>query len=401
MSQPADIIDVQQLLRGTSIEEFNRLAEEYFARENDWTYYLAKPFGSIDEAPQLLINLAVTLQGMALFRGASVLEFGAGTCWASRYLTQLGCRVTAVDVSPTALAIGQELYRRQPVSGEQPEPRFLLWDGTKLDLPDQCVDRVMCLDALHHVPNPREVIFELGRVLKDGGIAGFAEPGPNHSQSPQSQYEMRTFKVIENDIDIPAIWRHAQEAGFTDLKLAIFNVPPVHLSLHEFEDFLKGGPSTVDYARAVSDYMQNQRTFFLYKGTPELPDSRFRDALHALINVSPALVEANADEPFKIHATVTNDSKSVWLPRNAGPGAVLLGCHVYDKNGDLYHHSFHWEALTPDERKIFPGETVNVEVNVPPLPKGEYVLEFDMVSNDVSWFSRVGSPVVRVVVNVK
>ena len=395
------MIDVQQLLRGTSIEEFNRLAEEYFARETDWTYYLAKPFGSIDETPQLLINLAVTLQGLALFRGASVLEFGAGTCWASRYLTQLGCRVIAVDVSPTALAIGQELYRRQPVSGEQPEPQFLLWDGMKLELPDQCVDRVMCLDALHHVPNPREVISELGRVLKKGGIACFAEPGPNHSQSPQSQYEMRTFNVIENDIDMLAIWRHALDAGFTDLKLAVFNVPPVHLSLYEFEDFLKGGPSTVDYGRAVSDYMQNQRTFFLYKESSESSDSRFRGDLHALINISPELVEANTGEPFKIQATVTNDSNSVWLPRNAGPGAVLLGCHVYDKKGRLYHHSFHWEALTPDERRVFPGETVSVEVNVPPLPKGKYILEFDMVSNDVSWFSRVGSPVVRIAVNVK
>ena len=401
MSQPTDMIDVQQLMRETSIEELNRLAEEYFARETDWTYYLAKPFGSIDETPQLLINFAVTLQGLALFRGASVLEFGAGTCWASRYLTQLGCRVIAVDVSPTALAIGQELYRRQPVSGERPEPQFLLWDGKKLDLPDRCVDRVLCLDALHHVPNLREVMFELGRVLKDGGIACFAEPGPNHSQSPQSQSEMRTFKVIENDIEMATIWQHAVEAGFTDLKLAIFNVPPVHLSLQEFEDFVNGGPAVENYGRVVSDFMQNQRTFFLYKGAGDLPDSRFRVGLHAVIKISPDLVEANAGEPFNVQATVTNDCNSLWLPKNAGPGAVHLGCHVYNDKGELYDHDFHWEPLTADERKIFPGETVSVEVHLPPLPQGKYILEFDMVSYDVTWFSRVGSPVVRIAADVK
>ena len=402
MATPSDMIDVKQLLRETSLEELNRLAEEYFAREKNWTYYLSKPFGSIDEAPQLLINFAVTLQGLSLFQGASVLEFGAGTCWASRYLTQLGCRVIAVDVSPTALSIGQELYRRHPVSGDQPDPTFQVFDGRKLDLPDQSVDRILCFDALHHVPNPRDVIFEFGRVLKSGGIAGFAEPGPNHSQSPQSQHEMRTFKVVENDIDMRSIWRDATEAGFTDLKLAVFNVPLVHLSLTDFEKFLEGGPIRKRYAEGVADYLRNQRTFCLYKGTTEARDSRFRDVLHAKISIRSPSVEANAGEPIKVLATVTNDSQAIWLPRSAGAGAVQLGCHVYDSEGKIYHHSFHWEVLTPDEgRRILPGETLEIEATLPPLPQGEYILEFDMVSYQVSWFSKNGSPTVRIVAHIK
>ena len=402
MARPSDMIDVKQLLRETSLEELNRLAEEYFAREKNWTYYLSKPFGSIDEAPQLLINFAVTLQGLSLFQGASVLEFGAGTCWASHYLTQLGCRVTAVDVSPTALMIGQELYRRHPVFGSQPEPVFQVFDGRKLDFPDQSFDRILCLDAFHHVPNPREVMFEFGRVLKNGGIAAFAEPGPNHSQSPQSQYEMRTFKVVENDVDMTSIWRDALDAGFTDVKLVVFNVPPVHLGFAEFEEFLKGGPTRKRYANGVADYLKNQRTFFLYKGTTEAPDSRFREALHAKLSIQSPSVEANAGEPIKVLATVMNDSQAIWLPRSVGAGAVQLGCHVYDSEGNIYHHSFHWEALTPDEgRRILPGETLEIEVTLPPLPKGEYILEFDMVSYHVSWFSKNGSPTVRIDAHIK
>jgi len=46
------------------------------------------------------------------------------------------------------------------------------------------------------------------------------------------------------------------------------------------------------------------------------------------------------------------------------------------------------------------GEPVNLEVNLPPLTRGRYILEFDVVSNDVSWFARNGSPVVRVPVEV-
>lgn len=401
MINSEETVDVRRLLAESSIEELNKLAEEYFACLKNWEYHLAKPFGSVDETPQLLINLAVVLQGLALCPGLTVLEFGAGTCWASRFLTQLGCQVIAVDVSPTALRIGQELYQRNPVVGTRPEPRFMVFDGHRIDLPDASVDRIMCLDAFHHIPNPDEVLSEMCRVLKEGGIAGFAEPGPEHSSSPQSQYEMRTFKVIENDINIGEIWRNASRVGFTDLKLAVFNVPPVHLELHEFEDFLAGGKTTGRWLRETRVFLQNERNFFLYKGKPAALDSRYRAGLTAQISLTANALKAKEGETITGQAQVTNRGTSIWLPRSAGLGAVLLGIHVYDEAGKIFRHSFHWEALTPGEgRPIFPEETVSVEVKAPPLPKGNYTLEFDMVSHDVCWFALNGSQQVRVLLEV-
>ena len=79
----------------------------------------------------------------------------------------------------------------------------------------------------------------------------------------------------------------------------------------------------------------------------------------------------------------------------------MLGCHVYHSNGEIYRRSFHWEALTPGEgRAILPGEKVEVEVNLPALPVGDYIIEFDMVSNDICWFAVNGSEVARVTVKV-
>lgn len=400
-AQGEELIDVRELMAHSSIEELNRLAEEYFARLTDWNYHLAKPFGSIDETPQLLINFAVILQGLSLCSGMTVLEFGAGTGWASRFLSQLGCRVIAADVSGTALRIAAEHYQRLPLIGDRPAPRFLKFDGYRLDLPDKSVDRIMCLDAFHHVPNAAQVLVELGRVLKDGGIAGFAEPGPEHSKSPQSQYEMKTFKVIENDVNVREIWQEARAAGFTKMKLAVFNVPPFHLELDEFDEFLQKGAAAQRFAEAVSGFMQSQRNFFLYKGEPATTDSRYRTGLTALISVTPPLVRAREGEAIKARAVVINNSTSVWLPRSAGLGAVHLGCHVYSSDGRLFRHSYHWEALTPGEgRPIMPNETVEVELSLPPLPKGDYLLEFDMVSNDVCWFALNGSQQARIALKV-
>jgi ubiquinone/menaquinone biosynthesis C-methylase UbiE len=396
-----ELIDVRQLMAQSSIEELNHLAEEYFSRLADWSYHLSKPFGSLDETPQLLINFAVILQGLSLCQGMTVLEFGAGTGWASRFLSQLGCRVISVDVSETALRIAAEHYQRLPVIGDKPAPLFLKFNGHQLDLPDKSVDRIMCLDAFHHVPNPSRVLSELCRVLKDGGIAGFAEPGPEHSKSPQSQYEMKTFKVVENDVNVHEIWMDAQVAGFTKMKLAIFNVPPFHLEMEEFDDFLQNGAASQRYAEAVSGFMQSQRNFFLYKGKPATTDSRFRNGLSAAISITPPFIYAKEGETITAHAVVTNNSPSVWLPRSAGLGAVHLGCHVYASDGKLFRHSYHWEALTPGEgRPILPHETIESEVHIPALPKGHYLLEFDMVSNDVCWFALNGSQQVRIALEV-
>ena len=400
-SSPQAFIDVRQLISARSIEEHCRLAEEYFAKLEDETHHLAKPFGTPDEAPQLLTNFAVVLQGLSLCPGMAVLEFGAGTCWASHALTQLGCAVIAADVSETALRLGQELFARHPPFGNRPAPRFMLFDGNRLDLPNESVDRIVCLDAFHHVPNPETVLAEFGRVLVDGGIAGFAEPGPQHSRTAQSQYEMQTHGIIENDIEISQIWRAARAAGFTNLKLAVFNGNAFHVGLDEFEDFLSGGRSSKRYLEATQIFFKNQRNFFLYKGEPRPRDSRYRLGLTAKIEISPTSIRLKEKEKISLKAIVTNISDAIWLPRSAGLGAVLLGCHVHRVNGEVFRRSFHWEALTPDEgRPISPGERVELDVNLPELPAGNYTVEFDMVSNDVCWFAVNGSEVVRVNVEV-
>lgn len=212
---------------------------------------------------------------------------------------------------------------------------------------------------------------------------------------------MRTFRVVENDVEIHEIWRAAQRAGFTDIKMAVFNVPAFHLNLDDFEEFLKGRSPSWRYAEATVAYMQNQRSFFLYRGEVAATDSRFRTGLKAIIKVSPQAATVKLGERITLQAVVKNNGSSIWLPRSAGLGAVLLGCHVYESSGRIFHHSYHWEVLTPgDGRPIMPNETVEFEVNLPPLPKGSYILEFDMVSNDVCWFALNGSPTVRVTANV-
>jgi SAM-dependent methyltransferase len=387
-------IDVRELISRSSLEELNVAAENYFAGLSGWDDHLAKPFSRAEDAPGLLINLGVLLQGLELAPGLRVLDFGAGTGWISRYLTQLGCEVVLLDVSETALAIAAESYRRQPVFGSQPAPRFLRYDGRRIDLPDGSIDRIVSFDAFHHATNPDSVLAEFGRILVPGGIAAFAEPGPDHSRRPQSQSEMRTYGVVENDVDIHAIWRAAEAAGFSEIRVAAFNVPPYHMTLRQFDDLLEGGEAYLRWAESTRHFLYDVRNFFLTRRGEQRLDSRQARGLSASIEISmPPAVTAGASIP--VRATVINTGSAIWLPSATERGGVSLGCHLY-RDGKLVSLDFHWERLS--QESVPPGETVELRFDLPPLA-GECILEFDCVANRICWFAEAGSRSIRVAVN--
>jgi SAM-dependent methyltransferase len=381
----AGFIDVRELMRSASMEELHSKAEEYFSSLRDWDHHLAKPFANAADTPAILSNVAVVIEALRLHPGVTVLEFGGGTGWLSRFLTQLGCRVILTDVSPTALDIARELYRRLPPIGNTPEPEFRAFDGRRIDLPDASVDRIITFDAFHHVTNPGEVLAEMARVLRPGGIAAFAEPGPHHSKTPQSQFEMRTYGVIENDVDIRSIWSTARELGFTELKLAAFTRHPMFVTLDEYDDLLLGGDTYVRFAEEARAQLADVRDFVLYKEGAAPADSRRAEGLQAQIEV-----QVRGGE---VRATVTNTGTAEWLAARERYGGVALGCHAFDEQGTLVEFDLHWEGLPSN---VPPGASVDLTFTLPPLPPGTHQLEFDMVASEVTWFAQVGSTPARV-----
>jgi SAM-dependent methyltransferase len=395
-----DFIDVRELLASRSVEELAVAADNYFKDNLDNPdYFLAKPFTNVDETPDRLVCFAEMIDGLRPLAGMRILDFGAGTGWSTRYLAQLGYEVICSDVSPTALEIAKDLFARLPVVGPRPAPAFQVFDGHHLDLPDAWVDRVHCFDAFHHVPNPAEVLAELGRVLKPGGIAGFCEPGPNHSRTAQSQYEMRNYTIIENDVVMADIWAWAQAAGFTSLELSVFNPKPFRLSLADFDDVLQGGPCTRRYVDHVREGIGERRIFFLSKGEPLIRDSRDRNGLAGTLQVRLDQVEVGEGEPISGRCLAENTGRNLWLPSDAPHGPVQVGVHLYDRAGRLLDRDY---ARIPLDRhySIHPGETVEIPFALSGPAPGEYRLEFDLVSEMVCWFEINGCHPASVMISI-
>jgi ubiquinone/menaquinone biosynthesis C-methylase UbiE len=393
-------IDVTDLIASTSIEELNAAAEQYFTSLTNWDHHLAKPFSGVDEAPWLLTHFTVVLEALRLKPGLTVLEFGAGTGWASRFLTQLGCRVILLDVSSTALQIARELYARVPVIGDQPPPEFLVFDGHRIELPDGSVDRVMCLHAFHHVPNPGEMIAEFGRILRPGGRAAFAEPGPTHSRAAQSQFEMRSYRVVENDVDVHQLWQVARGCGFADLQMLVFHGLPFPVSLDRFEDFLRGGETCAEWVADARVFLRNIRNFVLVKAGTERSDSRSSAGLACEIDARLA-EPAVEGRPIAVRVIATNVGDAVWLARTADIGGVSLGFHLFDSSGALRRTEVLSHPLKEGFHEVAPGEIATLAVTLPPLPRGRYVIEIDCVADRVGWFAQLGSHPARVDVEVR
>jgi SAM-dependent methyltransferase len=393
------VVDVRQLIQKLSVEDLIATAEDYYRNTRAFAdRYLAKPFDDPHGTPELLGSFAQLLGGLRLAPDMTVLDFGAGVCWTTRALSQLGCQAIALDVSPTALDLGRQLYARMPPIGEYPPPRFMVFDGHRIDLPDASVDRIACFDAFHHVPNPDEVMRELGRVLRPGGIAGFSEPGPHQSTAPRAQYEMKNYIAIENDVVMDDVWRWARASGFAELQLAVFSTDTHHVSLADFNDVRSGGASLEAYTRKLRAFLGGHQTFFLVKGGRGARDSREREGLRGEISVRLERTELRAGEPIRGEATVQNVGTATWLPGATATGGVNLGVHLRFRDGRPITVDFARVAL---EGHMPPGDTRTVSFALPSPPAGDYLLEFDLVSERVGWFEMNASATATVAISVR
>lgn len=393
------MINPKDIINKLSVEELSKTADDYFKAIQNPIPQMAKPFSSLVEAPEILKNMGDLLSGLHLGKTMLVLEFAAGTCWFSRYLNQLQCRTVSCDVSEAALEIGKRLFSEFPIIGELiSEPLFLHFDGHKIDLPSESVDRIICHDGFHHIPNQAEVISELSRVLKPGGIACFGEPGAFHSQSPQSQYEMKNYNVLENDILISEIFDIANKCGFTDIRLKLLT--NMEVSLHEYQALLANhsNPSLVNnIMNNIHNIMTNKTIFFLYKGA-YIPDSRSHIGLSHSISINKDVYSVKAGENLYIPLKISNSGTAQWLTENINNiGVVNIGAHLYSETHSLLNLDFSRHAInTPTD----PGQAFEQVIKLRFNEIGKFLISIDLVSEGICWFENLGSKPVYIHINV-
>ena len=263
-------VAVADIMARYSPAEHAAQADAYFERPDELSELFRRPFQNDPSTQQRLFGLSAVLQLLGLQSGMKVLDFGCGFGWLSRCLAMMGGDMVAVDISAKALQLGREWLARDPLANEL-RIDFRLFDGELLPLEDASVDRIVSFDAFHHVLDQAATLREMGRVLRPGGCVAFHEPGPDHSNTPDAQSEMRRYGVIENNIDVHALWRHAQEAGFSGIRMTLPQPQSVVMPLDMFERFASGRPRLQDSLQITQhlvNFSYNLRIFALDKAIP-------------------------------------------------------------------------------------------------------------------------------------
>jgi hypothetical protein len=127
-----------------------------------------------------------------------------------------------------------------------------------------------------------------------------------------------------------------------------------------------------------------------------LPDSSYRAEI-TLLNPPQTL---RAGEPAPIKVKVKNIANATWPSQGQGPKyKVDVGNHWLDKDG---------KEVTGDDgraglpRDLKPGEEAEVLLTVKaPKTPGDYILEVDMVHEDITWFKWKGSQSTKANVKVQ
>lgn len=396
---PAETHDAATLEAQT--DALNQAAEVYFSAYPQQEFILGKPYSDALGFPQHLFNLGVLFHWLRLSPGDVVAELGAGTAWVSHFLNLYGCRTVAIDVSATALDLAQELFRRDARTRWNLEPRFVPYDGHRFPLEDASCDRMVIHDAFHHVPNQAEILREMARVLRPGGVVAMVEPGRRHSLTADSQKEMDETGVLENDIVVEELAALAARCGFTRTTVVPVNLAAtIEIPAEGLEGFLKGRGFRQFWTHQAR-HLLVEHYILLYKGEYR-PTTRRPGRLVAEIEL-PGLepgpegkdvpvLQADSGTPLGLRCRVTNRGDTLWLPESAGrPGCTYLGAHLY-RGDDTKALDYDWYRA-PLKDPVEPDDEVLLDLELPAIDApGTYRVVFDLVAEDVLWFTQKGSP---------
>lgn len=104
-------------------------------------------------------------------KGKYLLDLGCGAGENSVYFAKKGARCVAADYSPGMVDVALKLAAANNVAIDG---RTI--NAMDIEFPDNTFDIVYASNLLHHIPNPKEAIREMYRVLKPGGKACFWDP---------------------------------------------------------------------------------------------------------------------------------------------------------------------------------------------------------------------------------
>lgn len=101
-------------------------------------------------------------------------------------------------------------------------------------------------------------------------------------------------------------------------------------------------------------------------------------------------------ERIRIPLVIKNIGSKAW-DSHAQTGPVLVSYHLLTTDGTMLSYD---NIRTPFQNVVMPSETIAVDLQVQLPPPGEYILQVDIVAENVTWFKEQGTQPVDIVLNI-
>lgn len=151
-------------------------------------------------------------QHLVFKRGLSILDIGCGAGGNIKILGDFGS-VTGLDISEEALKFAKT---------HRAFKDLVMGDAEHLPFQNESFDLVSAFDVLEHVPNDRQAIQEMFRVLKKGGFALITVPAHRWlwSRHDEALHHLRRYTTNE-------LREKLCHAGFSVVKHSHFVIPAI------------------------------------------------------------------------------------------------------------------------------------------------------------------------------
>lgn len=136
------------------------------------------------EPAQIAIRKAY-LQDLTLPDDAAALELGSGTGHVTRDLLTIADAKSAHGIEPSPVMVA----RARTYFSDEPSLSFEVGDAKETGLADASYDLILLHTLLCHVPGPEDVIKEVFRLLKPGGVLAICD----------GDYSTATAKIADFD----------------------------------------------------------------------------------------------------------------------------------------------------------------------------------------------------------
>lgn len=394
---PKDLINVQNFISTLPEDDLIKYADKYWEHISVDSDVCYKPFMNLKNGKQNTKHLALVLEAIELYENARVLDFGCGAGWLTFALAMMKTKAVGVEISQKAVEVATKLIDKLP-KREGYLPAFVSYNGRKLPFADKTFDRIICFDSFHHVANQQDTLVEFYRVLDDGGRVVMNEPAPGHSKTEKSQEEMRTKKIIENDIDLAFLSKEAEAIGFFSACPFLQFDQPVKITVDQHQNLYQN-PSTASEVlkslaqKSFQHFVGRAQCFSFLKPCAETNSSK-PDGLDGELRILSVAENADGNGSYKIRVRASNTGSSAWNLCDDSPGKVQLAIISLNQDLSVNNQNYRRVALADgnsalSSRGILPENYCEVEFDLILTDPLQTRIRFELVAEGVVWFSAV------------